>query len=79
MAMSEIHEKLSIWAKLHKQWTTMESGLRSMNKDRANAASPEISAMEVELRALRAKVDVAFDAASAAVHNRPKKEREGPT
>lgn len=77
--MNQIHEKLSVWANLHKQLAAMESSLRSGDAQPARAMGADPSAMEVELRALKVKVDTAFNAASAAIHNHSRSGREGPT
>lgn len=77
--MNQFHEKLSVWAKLHQQLVAMESGLHSVDTQPAHGMAADPSAMEVELRALRAKVDTAFNAASAAIHNHSRTQREGPT
>lgn len=79
--MNEIHQKLSVWAKLNKQWLTMESNLRSI-KTHPTATGPSaqgLCPMEIELRALRAKVDTAFNEASAAIHRQPGPGRGGST
>jgi hypothetical protein len=78
--MKEIHEKLSMWGKLQSQWKAMESGLRSINPRPAAPATEALplSPMEVELRALRAKVDTAFNDAMEAISNQPKVERTDP-
>ena len=52
----------------------MESNLRSKPRAAAEAINGQC-AMEVELRALRAKVDSAFNEASAAIHSRPAQAR----
>jgi hypothetical protein len=72
---NHIHQKLSVWAKLQKQWETMESNLRVMKTRPAATAGKDTCPMEVELRALRAKVDKAFNDASAALYDAPRAER----
>ncbi|HEX9718706.1 MAG TPA: hypothetical protein VGA59_03170 [Ramlibacter sp.] len=68
--MNEINEKVSMWAKLHKRWEKVESDLRSVKTLPAREVGVNISAMEVELRALRAKVDTAFNEASGALRDK---------
>jgi hypothetical protein len=77
--MNQMHEKLSVWARLHKQLAEMESGWRSTSTQAIHGMGADLSAMEVELKALRAKVDTAFNIASAAIHDQSRMRREGPT
>lgn len=78
LLMNQIHEKLLVWAKLHQQLAEMESGWRSTNTQHGHGMGADVSAMEVELKALRAKVGTAFNVASAAIHGEPRRQREGP-
>jgi hypothetical protein len=55
----------------------MESNLRVMKTRPAATAEKDTCPMEVELRALRAKVDKAFNDASAALYNAPRAEHRG--
>jgi hypothetical protein len=73
--MSEIHENVSIWAKLYKRWEKVESDLRSIGTRPASESGTHMSAMEIELRALGAKVDIAFNEASGVSHNKPTAEK----
>lgn len=77
--MNQIHDKLSVWARLHGQLKTLEAGLRSTGEEPGHGTGADTSAMEVELRALRAKVDNAFNVASAAIHGPSRSGRDGPT
>jgi hypothetical protein len=69
--MSEINENVSMWAKLYKRWEKVESDLRSIGARPRSEPGTHMSAMEVELRALGAKVDTAFNDATAASHKKP--------
>jgi hypothetical protein len=68
--MNEINEKVSLWAKLNKQWETMESGLRTRKPRPKGSVGDDPAPMEVESKALRARVDTAFNDAMAAVYDR---------
>jgi hypothetical protein len=62
--MNGINEKVSTWAKLYKRWERwegMESDRRSSKAPTFGQAGAAMCAMEVELRALRAKADTAPD------------------
>jgi hypothetical protein len=72
--MSEINEHVSIWAKLYKRWEKVESDLRSSGTRPGSEADAPMSAMEVELRALGARVDTAFNDATAARYRKPTSE-----
>jgi hypothetical protein len=63
LLMEEKNEKLSMWARLYKRWGQLDADPRKAPAD--GEAETGISAMEVELRALRAKADVASPDGSA--------------
>ena len=65
--MSEIHEKVSTWAKLRKCWEKMESDRRSSKASTLAQVGTGMCAMEVELRALRAKAEIAPNTPSEAL------------
>lgn len=67
--MKEIHAKLSMWARLYRRWEGMDPVLRG-KAPAAGEGGTGISAMEVELRAMQAKADVASDDARAESGNR---------
>jgi hypothetical protein len=72
--VNQIHEKLSVWAKLQKQWEVMDQRLRS-KKTRPATSLGEDSCpypIEAELRALRTRVDAAFNDASRALYSSSK-------
>jgi hypothetical protein len=75
--VSEINENVSIWARLYKRWEKAEPDLRSVSTSPAAEVRTQISAMEVELRALGARVDTAFNEASGALHNTPDAQTRG--
>lgn len=61
--MSELKENVSMWARLYKRWEKMESDLGWAGTRSAAEVDSPVSAMEVELRALGARVDTAFNEA----------------
>lgn len=65
--MTEIHNKLSIWAKLYKQCEQMELRLRSSELLEGDAAAPDPSALRAEYLALKARTEAAFKEASEAL------------
>jgi hypothetical protein len=67
IAMTDLHQKLSAWARRYKRWDPRETD-SGCSEDRAPRASErQMCAMEVELRAMNAKADTSFDDAVAAL------------
>jgi hypothetical protein len=79
MILNDMYQKLSVWSKLQKQWESMERGLHSTKARPAASMGKDSCPMEVELRALRAKVDAAFNDTAKALYNHAKVERDGST
>jgi hypothetical protein len=75
--MSEINEHVSMWARLYRRWEKVESDLRSIGTRTGADAGTDTTAMEVELRAMGARVDTAFNEASRALHSKPAATRVG--
>jgi hypothetical protein len=69
--MSELDENVSMWARLYKRWEKMESDLGWTGTRPAAQVATPLSAMEIELRALRARVDTAFNEATGGLPNKP--------
>jgi hypothetical protein len=63
LMMNEINEKVSTWTRLCKRWEKMESNRASRSSQAPTfaQAGAGMCAMEVELRAMRAKADTAPD------------------
>ena len=55
LQMNEMRENVSIWAKLYKTWEKLESDFRFARTPAKDELGTGIRAMEIELRALRAK------------------------
>jgi hypothetical protein len=56
--MKEIAQKVSMWTRLHRRWEKIESDLR-LKTPTPEEPSSGMCAMQVELRAMRAKADIA--------------------
>lgn len=67
--MTDLHQKLSAWAKFYRRSEPREPNA-AFSGDRApRAGDRQMCAMEVELRAMKAKADTSFDNAVAALKN----------
>jgi hypothetical protein len=69
MQMRDLHPKLSVWEKLHRHWEHRHSQPDAATAGVPPAGGEHLCAMEVELRAMNAKADTAFDDAISALHN----------
>lgn len=55
--MNEINEKVSAWTRLYKRWDKTETDRRPTQAPTFGQVGARMCAMEVELRAMRAKAD----------------------
>lgn len=69
MQMRDLHLKLSVWEKLHRHWEQRHSQFDADAASELPAGGQHLCAMEVELRAMNAKADTAFDDAITALRN----------
>ena len=69
MQMRDLHQKLSVWEKLHRHWEQRHSQFDAAAADAPPSGGEHLCAMEVELRAMNAKADTAFDDAVTALRN----------
>lgn len=65
--MTEVQNKLSVWAKLYKQCEEMESRLRSSKVREGDELAPHEIKLRTEYLDLKARTDAAFREASEAL------------
>lgn len=67
--MTDLHQKLSTWAKLYRRLDPRHPNANFADDHAPRANERQMCAMEVELRAMKAKADTSFDDAIAALRN----------
>ena len=73
--MKDIQDKLTVWGQLYKQCEQLELHLRSAKSMDLDKGGPDMAAIEAELKALKARTDAAFKAASEALRRRESRSR----
>lgn len=70
--MKEIQQCLSVWTELYKECQKMEPLVRAARELHSQKQGPELIEIEAEFKALQARTDAAFQAASEALKKVPK-------